>query len=140
MPQVYDDLPLKKFYEMVANNCGYGIGVKTVERVIKGIYKVILQQLELKGRISLMYFGSFTIKDMKSGERLIYDFDQKKHVIKYIKPKKAIKFKASEFFEKVVNDNNFQYKNNRKVPTPKKKLNFVDMINKANERKEKNSH
>ena len=62
----YDDL-----CNLIANEIPYQTSQERVNNYLHALYKVILRQLELNQRINIKNFGTFEIKERKSGERLI---------------------------------------------------------------------
>ena len=114
---------------------------------LRALYKVILRQLELNQRITIKNFGTFEIKERKSGERLINNPKNNQKQIYYVKPRYSISFKASSNFDYSVNENNFIIvsdernktlnRESRKVPIRKKTEHITDLLNIANKRKEK---
>lgn len=115
---------------------------------LRAIYKVILRQLELNQRINIKNFGTFEIKERKSGERLINNPRNNKKQIYYVKPRYLINFKAASNFDFSVNENNFKIvsdernatltRESRKVFQRRKKIErALDLLNIANERLEK---
>lgn len=123
----------------------------SVDYYLQSIYKVILDQLKLNNRINIKDFGIFEIKDRKSGERIINNpnKDNEKQLV-YVKPKKAITFKAAKKFDVSVNENDFKLVSDAKIKKLgrdyRKKLatskngnrfkNVVDLLKIANKRKE----
>lgn len=119
----------------------------SVSVYLRALYKVILRQLELNQRINIKGFGTFEIKERKSGERLINNPKNNQKQIYYVEPRYSISFKAASNFDYSVNENNFKIvsdsrnatlnKENRKVPVRTKTKRISDLINKANKRKGK---
>ena len=119
----------------------------SVSVYLRALYKVILRQLELNQRINIQGFGTFEIKERKSGERLINNPQTNEKQIYYVEPRYSISFKAASNFDYSVNENNFKIvsdsrnatlnKENRKVPVRTKTKRISDLINKANKRKGK---
>lgn len=123
----------------------------SVDYYLQATYKVILDQLKLNNRINIKNFGIFEIKDRKSGERIVNNpnKDNEKQLV-YVKPRKSITFRAAKKFDVSVNENDFKLATNEKVRNVgreyRKKLetsknyigfkNVVDMLNRANKRKE----
>lgn len=123
----------------------------SVDYYLQSIYKVILDQLKLNNRINIKDFGIFEIKDRKSGERIINNpnKDNEKQLV-YVKPKKAITFRAAKKFDVSVNENDFKLVSDAKIKKLsrdyRKKLatskngnrfkNVVDLLKIANKRKE----
>ena len=115
----------------------------SVDRYLHGLYKVILRQLELNQRINIKGFGTFEIKERKSGERLINNPKNNKKQIYYVEPKYSITFKAASKFDYSVNENNFKIvsdktnarlnRENRKVPIYNKTKTITDLLNRVNQ-------
>ena len=136
----YDDL-----CNLIANEVS-GASPTSVDRYLYGLYKVILRQLELNQRINIKGFGTFEIKERKSGERLINNPKNNKKQIYYVKPRYSISFKAASKFDYSVNENNFKIvsdkknarlnRESRKVLINAKNKTIIDLLNIANRRKE----
>lgn len=123
----------------------------SVDYYLQSIYKVILDQLKLNNRINIKDFGIFEIKDRKSGERIINNPNKnnEKQLV-YVKPKKAITFRAAKKFDVSVNENNFilasdskiknlgrKYRKKLAVSKNSKRIrNIADLLIIANSRKE----
>ena len=95
-------------------------------------------------------FGTFEIKNRKSGSRIINNPNKnnEKQLV-YVEPRLSITFKASSVFDHSVNENDFKLSNERKVKVKGKNKrrkhkrtinNYVDLINKANSRKVTNNN
>lgn len=119
----------------------------SVNRYLVATYKVILEQLKLNNSVYLKNFGTFEIKNRKSGSRIINNpnKDNEKQLV-YVEPRLSITFKSSSVFDHSVNENNFKISNEHKVKTKEKNKrkkhrsninNYVDLINRANSRKVK---
>ena len=114
---------------------------------LRALYKVILRQLELNQRINIKGFGTFEIKERKSGERLINNPKNNQKQVYYVEPRYSISFKAASNFDYSVNENNFKIvsdkrnatlnRENRKPPVRTRTKRITDLINKANKRKGK---
>lgn len=135
------DINIDDLCNLIANNLGNHATPSSVKRYLKAIYKTILRQLELNGRIYFKDFGYFEIKERKSGERIINDPKTKEKRLVYVEPKYSIFFKASENFDFAVNENDFRIITDKGVKRKKKKKklwgsNVADLINRANSRKE----
>ena len=137
-----NDISYDDFCNLVANNV-YRASISSTQKYLKGIYKTILQQLELNQRINIKGFGCFEIKERKSGERIINNPKINEKQLVYVKPKYSIFFKASSNFDFSVNENDFKItsdrnkdfrKSNKRVKR-KSSTNIVDVINRANKRK-----
>lgn len=121
---------------------------ESVNKYLRATYKIILKQLELNNSVYLKDFGTFEVKNRKSGSRIINNpkKNNKKQLV-YVEPRMSISFKASSVFDHSVNENNFKLSNKHKVKIKaknerkknnnnKEKIqNYVDLINKANKRK-----
>lgn len=123
----YEDL-----CNLIANNIPKATP-SSVDRHLKGIYKTILKQLEMNNKISFKDFGYFELKERQGNERIITDPISGEKKLYYIEPKKTIFFKSFENFDEAVNSDFELKKKVRKKK--KKKTNYVDLLNKANERK-----
>lgn len=120
---------------------------KAAKRYYRALYKVILRQLEINQSIYIKDFGTFEVKERKSGERLINNPANNETYVTYVKPRISISFRPAEKFDFCVNEGNFKLissaslkKNKRNKRKPyklkyKKKATFVDLLNLANERK-----
>lgn len=136
----YEDLCTLISNEVVAST------PESVSRYLIATYKVILKQLELNNSVYLKDFGTFKIKDRKSGSRIINNPNKnnEKQLV-YVEPRLSITFKPSSVFDHSVNENNFKMSNEHKVKTKAKNKrkkrnsnslnNYVDLINRANTRK-----
>ena len=139
----YDDLCNLVANEVVSQRAT----PKSAGMYLRALYKVILRQLELNQRIYIKGFGTFEIKERKSGERLINNPRNNKKQIYYVKPRYLISFKAASNFDFSVNENNFKIvsdernttltKESRKVPQRRRIKRALDLLNIANERLEK---
>ena len=99
----FDDL-----CNLIAIERGGGATPSSVKKYLTATYKVILRQLELNEEIFFWRFGKFEIFDRPSGDRLMGDAQNGGMVVRYIKPKKNIKFTPSKVFEDSVNENGFK--------------------------------
>lgn len=141
----YDDL-----CNLIALKVASGVATPhSVDYYLKAIYEVILEQLELNNRIMIKDFGIFEIKERKSGERIINNpnNNNEKQLV-YVKPRKSITFRAAKKFDVSVNENNFKIASDKKIKKigknyreklhkkNKKVMNVVDLLNRANKRKE----
>lgn len=128
----------------------YHSSPKSVDKYLKATYKIILEQLQLNNSVYLKDFGTFEIKNRKSGSRIINNPNKnnEKQLV-YVEPKLSITFKASSVFDHSVNENDFKLSNERKVKVKGKNKrrkhkrtinNYVDLINKANLRKVTNNN
>ena len=139
----YDDLCNLIANEVPHNNAS----PNSVSIYLRALYKVILRQLELNHRINIKGFGTFEIKERKSGERLINNPKNNQKQIYYVEPRYSISFKAASNFDYSVNENNFKLvsdkknstlnRENRKPAIYSKTKRVSDLINKANKRKGK---
>ena len=139
----YDDL-----CNLIANEVPRKSASPTsVSAYLRALYKVILRQLELNQRINIQGFGTFEIKERKSGERLINNPQTNEKQIYYVEPRYLISFKAASNFDYSVNENDFKIvsdkrnntlnRENRKPVIRSKTKRVTDLINKANKRKGK---
>ena len=139
----YDDL-----CNLIANEVPRKSASPTsVSAYLRALYKVILRQLELNQRINIQGFGTFEIKERKSGERLINNPQTNEKQIYYVEPRYSISFKAASNFDYSVNENDFKIvsdkrnntlnRENRKPVIRSKTKRVTDLINKANKRKGK---
>lgn len=140
----YDDL-----CNLIANEISSfrSTSPNSVNVYLRALYKVILRQLELNHRINIKGFGTFEIKERKSGERLINNPKNNQKQVYYVEPRYSISFKAASNFDYSVNENNFKIisdtknatlnRENRKTPIRTKTKRITDLINKANKRKGK---
>ena len=139
----YDDL-----CNLIANEVPRKSASPTsVSVYLRALYKVILRQLELNQRINIQGFGTFEIKERKSGERLINNPQTNEKQVYYVEPKYSISFKAASNFDYSVNENDFKIvsdkrnntlnRENRKPVIRSKTKRVTDLINKANKRKGK---
>ena len=138
----YDDL-----CNLIANEVPHDTSLDTVNMYLRALYKVILRQLELNHRINIKGFGTFEIKERKSGERLINNPKNNKKEVYYVEPRYSISFKAASNFDYSVNENDFKLisdkKNNalnRKNRKPKHNIRskkIPDLLKIANRNKEK---
>ena len=139
----YDDL-----CNLIANEVPRKSASPTsVSAYLRALYKVILRQLELNQRINIQGFGTFEIKERKSGERLINNPQTNEKQIYYVEPRYSISFKAASNFDYSVNENDFKIvsdkrnntlnRENRKSVIRSKTKRVTDLINKANKRKGK---
>ena len=139
----YDDL-----CNLIANEVPHkSASPNSVSVYLRALYKVILRQLELNQRINIKGFGTFEIKERKSGERLINNPQNNQKQVYYVEPRYSISFKAASNFDYSVNENNFKIvsdkrnatlnRENRKSPVRTRTKRITDLINKANKRKGK---
>ena len=139
----YDDL-----CNLIANEISHrSASPNSVNVYLRALYKVILRQLELNQRINIKGFGTFEIKERKSGERLINNPKNNQKQVYYVEPRYSISFKAASNFDYSVNENNFKIvsdkrnatlnRENRKPPVRTRTKRITDLINKANKRKGK---
>ena len=139
----YDDL-----CNLIANEVPRKSASPTsVSAYLRALYKVILRQLELNQRINIQGFGTFEIKERKSGERLINNPQTNEKQVYYVEPRYSISFKAASNFDYSVNENDFKIvsdkrnhtlnRENRKPIIRSKTKRVTDLINKANKRKGK---
>ena len=138
----YDDL-----CNLIANEVPRSTSLDSVNLYLRALYKVILRQLELNHRVNIKGFGTFEIKERKSGERLINNPKNNQKQIYYVEPRYSISFKADSTFDYSVNENNFKLisdkktntlnRKNRKPAIYSKTKRISDLINKANKRKRK---
>ena len=139
----YDDL-----CNLIANEVPRKSASPTsVSAYLRALYKVILRQLELNQRINIQGFGTFEIKERKSGERLINNPQTNEKQVYYVEPRYSISFKAASNFDYSVNENDFKIvsdkrnntlnRENRKPVIRSKTKGVTDLINKANKRKGK---
>lgn len=132
------ELKYEDLCNLIALQVGRGASPSSVDRYLRAIYKVILQQLKLNKKIRFKNFGHFEIKKRKSGERLINDPNTNTKTLRYVKDKYLISFKSSEIFDRSVNDNDFKIITNKGINRlPKReKMNTADLLNLAFSRKE----
>ena len=142
------DIKYEDLCNLIANKVNGGTP-NSVSRYLEATYKVILDQLKLNNRIYLKDFGIFEIRERKSGERLINNPATNEKQLIYVEPRNCISFKAAKKFDISVNETNFILANDKKVKkvgqeyrkdlySPNKRIkNVADLINKANQRKEK---
>lgn len=133
---------------MIANNYNGQTSPQVVDKYLRAIYKTILRQLELNQKIYFKNFGTFEVKERKSGERLINNPKKNKMEIFYVKPRLSISFKASSKFDYCVNENNFtlirgdttkQYDRQKNKRYKYKKYgDIADLLNRANSRRKDN--
>ena len=139
----YDDL-----CNLIANEISHrSASPNSVNVYLRALYKVILRQLELNQRINIKGFGTFEIKERKSGERLINNPKNNQKQVYYVEPRYSISFKAASNFDYSVNENNFKIvsdkrnatlnREGRKPPVRTRTKRITDLINKANKRKGK---
>lgn len=96
---------------LIANNIkNEDVTVNEVDDVLIGIYKTILEQLQLNQKIMIEKFGTFELKERKAGNREIYDINTKQKKMVYIESKNNIKFTPSDVFETLVNEYDFNFK------------------------------
>ena len=137
----YDDL-----CNLIANEVPHkSASPNSVSVYLRALYKVILRQLELNQRINIKGFGTFEIKERKSGERLINNPQTNEKQVYYVEPRYLISFKAASNFDYSVNENNFKIvsdkrnntlnRENRKPVIRSKTKRVTDLINRANKRK-----
>ena len=137
----YDDL-----CNLIANEVTRKSASPTsVSAYLRALYKVILRQLELNQRINIQGFGTFEIKERKSGERLINNPQTNEKQVYYVEPRYSISFKAASNFDYSVNENDFKIvsdkrnntlnRENRKPVIRSKTKRVTDLINRANKRK-----
>lgn len=136
----YEDL-----CNMIANNYQGATTPFIVDKYLKAIYKTILRQLELNQKIHFKGFGTFQIKERKSGERLINNPKNNKKELVYVKPRLSISFKAASKFDYSVNENNFKFIKSDTTKTYDRQKNkrykynkygeIADLLNRANRRK-----
>ena len=137
----YDDL-----CNLIANEVPHkSASPNSVSVYLRALYKVILRQLELNQRINIKGFGTFEIKERKSGERLINNPQNNQKQVYYVEPRYSISFKAASNFDYSVNENNFKIvsdkrnntlnRENRKPVIRSKTKRVTDLINRANKRK-----
>ena len=141
------DLTHEDLCNLIANEVKNGATIKSADKYLQAIYKVILRQLELNQRINIKGFGTFEIKERKSGERLINNPKNNQKQVYYVEPRYSISFKAASNFDYSVNENNFKIvsdkrnatlnRENRKPPVRTRTKRITDLINKANKRKGK---
>lgn len=113
----------------------------SVEKYLKGILKVILRQLELHNKIYFKDFGTFEIRERKSGERMVYNPNKQRSEIVYVKPKRVVTFRPSSKLDYMVNENDFKPTRKDKTIEHNKTTNRINttakLLNRANLRKEK---
>lgn len=115
---------------------------KSVEKYLRAILKVILRQLELHGKIYFKDFGTFEIRERKSGNREVYNPNKQRSEIVYVKPKRIVTFRPSSKLDYMINENNFKITRKDKTIEHNKKPsrridNTAKLLNRANLRKEK---
>lgn len=131
----YDDL-----CNLIANYMGKTSSPVSVDRYLRAIYSFILRQLELNKKIYFKDFGSFEIRERKSGERIIYNPNTKQNEVVYVKPKFVVTFKPSSKLDYAINENNFNilHRNrtieHNKVYKRKKNDTIASLLNKAQKR------
>lgn len=138
----YDDL-----CNLIANEIPRSTSLDSVNMYLRALYKVILRQLELNHRINIKGFGTFEIKERKSGERLINNPKNNQKQVYYIEPRYSISFKAASNFDYSVNENDFKLISDKKNDTlnrenrkPKHNIRskrIPDLLKIANRNKEK---
>jgi nucleoid DNA-binding protein len=136
----FDDL-----CNLIANDVQHKATIESVKRYLRGLYKVILRQLELNQRIYIKGFGTFEIKERKSGERLINNPKNNKKQIYYVEPRYFVSFKASSRLDHSINEGNFNLitdsrdatlrKQDRKVPINIHNKTIVDLLKLAEKRR-----
>ena len=113
----------------------------SVEKYLKGTLKVILRQLELHNKIYFKDFGTFEIRERKSGERMVYNPNKQRSEIVYVKPKRVVTFRPSSKLDYMVNENDFKPTRKDKTIEHNKTTNRINttakLLNRANLRKEK---
>lgn len=139
--KIMSDIKFDNLCNLIAMEVN-GSTPNSVKKYLKGIYKVILQQLKLRNRIYFKGFGAWEIYERKSGERKLYNPNLGEIELHYVKPRTSISFKPSENFEASVNEGNFQILSDCKTKNFVKKkqrgdTNSSDIINKANRRAKK---
>ena len=119
----------------------YHSSPRSVKKYLKALFKVILRQLELHKKIYLKDFGTFEIRERKSGERMMYNPNKQRSEVVYVKPRYVVTFRPSSKFDYMINENDFKMLHgNSKIEhnkTDKKLNNTSKLINRANMRKEK---
>lgn len=135
------DISLEDFCFLVAKEAQYkSSSVASVKRYMRAIYKVILKQLQLNGRVNIKGFGIFEVRDRKSGERFIKDPVTGEERLVYVAPRKAVTFRASDCFDTSINEGDYRivenatrYKKNKKQ---EKYLNdsMIELLNKVKEK------
>lgn len=144
-----NDLPYEDLCNLIAIQIPHA-SIKSADKYLTALYKVILRQLELHHRILIKGFGVFEIKERKSGERLIHNpnSDNNEKQIVYVEPRYSISFRAANKFDYSVNENHFKILdddrvkkyNSRKVTKHKKRKktkNIADLLNRAEKHKKK---
>lgn len=138
-----NDVSYEDFCNLVANEVRRNSTPTSVDKYLYATYKVILRQLKLNHRIKIKGFGTFEIKERKSGERLINNPKNNQKQIYYVEPKYSISFKAASDFDYSVNENDFKIiagKKKRKSSKPlvnNKTKRVSDLLNIANNRLQK---
>ena len=129
----------------MANNAN--LTIKDATAAFDGLIDAITEGLKSGDKVQISGFGTFEIKERKSGERLINNHKNNQKQVYYVEPRYSISFKAASNFDYSVNENNFKivsYKRNatlnresRKPPVRTRTKRITDLINKANKRKGK---
>ena len=141
-------LTLDDLYNMVANKVGNHATPLSAKKYFRAMYRVILEQLELNGKITIPTFGTFELRDRKSGERRMGNPNEVGTTqLVYVPPKIDISFKSSEIFDRSVNELDFGMARKRttkkyiaKNPTKNVGIeqSVVNMLNKGNKRSKNN--
>ena len=140
-----NDVSYDDFCNLVANELKRNSTPTSVDRYLYAIYKVILRQLKLNHRIKIKGFGTFEIKERKSGERLINNPKNNQRQVYYVEPRYSISFKAASNFDYSVNENDFKIVSDKRKHTLSKSKPSIygktqrvsDLLNIANNRLQK---
>lgn len=83
---------------------------KTAEKYLEAIYELILEELEINGKIRFQGFGEIFLKDIKGYDKKINDIQTGEQRVIYVTPKYRIYFTPSKTFKDDVNERGFQKK------------------------------
>lgn len=114
MSRTNNDIKYNDLLNLIANEVGGNSSTRMARVYLNAIINVILKELKLNSRISIMNFGIFETFKIGGYDARIGNFDGGSSV-RYIKPKLRLKFSPSKTLDKAINENDFE------IPERKKK-------------------
>lgn len=139
------NITLDEIYNLMAEKMPRKVSDVSIEMYLTALYKVILEQLKIRGRISIRGFGTFYLDKREGQQKMMYNPKIKNKELVYYEPKMVIKFTPSESFDYAVNSNDFNIVKNlsklKRKNSPKEKRtigkNVVKLLNTSKERDNK---
>lgn len=101
-------IKLDVFLNLIAEKAGTGATAESARRYYDAIYDVILEELKINGEITLYQFGTFSLEERGGYDARLGDFENGGTVIRYIKPKKVVRFKPTGMLDTAINNNAFK--------------------------------